>query len=240
MKKILDRLSRYNNFKGGIIPFFFHHNYFVNKWIAKWVKTFSHLLSGKVLDFGCGSKPYKNTISHIEYIGVDIKISGHDHKNEYIDVFYDGKTLPFEDAYFDSIFSTEVFEHVSNLPEILTELSRVIRPGWVLLCTMPFIWPEHEQPFDFQRYTSFDIIHNIENVWFTCITHMKTTTAVETIFQLWNNYLGMVLFTENRLWNIFCQLVCIMPSTLIWSILSLILPKKSSIYHTNVVVFKKK
>jgi hypothetical protein len=69
--------------------------------------------TGKLLDFGCVSKTYKKYFSHTDaYIGLDIEQSGHLHTNEQIDVFYDGKKIPFEENYFDSVFSSEVFEHV--------------------------------------------------------------------------------------------------------------------------------
>jgi len=53
-------------------------------------------LSGKLLDFGCGRKPYKHLFSFDEYIGLDIVESGHNHEDEEIDVYYDGTKIPFE------------------------------------------------------------------------------------------------------------------------------------------------
>ena len=53
------------------------------------------------MDFGCGSKPYKSLFNVEEYLGVDYYNEGHPHENEQIDVFYDGKNLPFPDNYFD-------------------------------------------------------------------------------------------------------------------------------------------
>lgn len=92
-----------------------------------YIKSYSQYLSGKVLDFGCGSKPYKNFFDKCEqYIGCDIEVSGHSHDNENIDFYYNGKTLPFNDQEFDWIFSSEVFEHIFNLEEILSELNRVL------------------------------------------------------------------------------------------------------------------
>ena len=59
---------------------------------------FKHInkLNGRLLDFGCGAKPYQNIINVREYIGLDFPSEGHDHSNELIDVFYDGKNIPFE------------------------------------------------------------------------------------------------------------------------------------------------
>ena len=74
-----------------------------------------------MMDFGCGSKPYKSLFNVNEYVGVDYHGQGHSHVNEQIDVFYDGVLLPFPDNYFDSVFSTEVFEHVFNLENLNPE-----------------------------------------------------------------------------------------------------------------------
>ncbi|MBK8311763.1 MAG: class I SAM-dependent methyltransferase [Chitinophagaceae bacterium] len=108
---------------------------------------------------GCGSKPYKSLFNVNEYVGVDYHGQGHSHENEQIDVFYDGVLLPFPDNYFDSVFSTEVFEHVFNLEEMILEIKRVMKPGAKILVTCPFAIPEHEQPNDYARYSSFGLKH---------------------------------------------------------------------------------
>jgi ubiquinone/menaquinone biosynthesis C-methylase UbiE len=81
------------------------------------------------MDFGCGKKPYKEIFGFDEYIGVDIEVSGHDNTQHDIDVFWDGKSLPFADNTFDSILASEVFEHVFELDAVLDELRRVLKPG---------------------------------------------------------------------------------------------------------------
>jgi ubiquinone/menaquinone biosynthesis C-methylase UbiE len=77
--------------------------------------------------------------------------------NEQIDVFYDGRKIPFEDEYFDAVFSTEVFEHIFNLEEILKEINRVMKVSGKILITCPFAICEHEVPNDFARYSSYAI-----------------------------------------------------------------------------------
>ena len=106
----------------------------------------------RVLDFGCGSKPYENLFINIdEYVGCDIEVSGHDHLDSKIDYFFDGKNLPFIDDRFDSVVSFEVFEHIFNLPEILKEINRVTKTSGNILISVPFAWGEHEVPYDFAR-----------------------------------------------------------------------------------------
>ena len=101
--------------------------YFLRKNLYENIKVLSSRLNGKVLDFGCGCKPYQSFFSHCdEYIGCDIDLSGHSHNDENIDVFYDGKHLPFLDDSFDGVFSTEVFEHIFNFLNCKCKLNKAL------------------------------------------------------------------------------------------------------------------
>ncbi|MBK8496718.1 MAG: methyltransferase domain-containing protein [Chitinophagaceae bacterium] len=82
--------------------------------------------------------------------------------------------MPFDNDQFDAVFSSEVFEHIFNLEEILPEINRVLKPGGKLLFTCPFAWPEHEIPYDFARYSSFGIKAVVERQGFTVIEQYKT------------------------------------------------------------------
>ena len=147
-------------------------------------------LSGKLLDFGCGRKPYKHLFSFDEYIGLDIVESGHNHEDEEIDVYYDGTKIPFDRNYFDCVFASEVFEHVFNIDEVLKEINRVCKQNGHLLITVPFVWDEHEIPYDFERYTSYGIKHLLEKHGFEIVNLMKTTNYIETIFQMLCAYIS--------------------------------------------------
>ena len=74
---------RNKNFNPNITKSFYltRHNLFKN--IAENAKY----LKGKMMDLGCGSKPYKPLIHVDEYIGVDFHGQGHSHENENIDFF---------------------------------------------------------------------------------------------------------------------------------------------------------
>ena len=126
--------------------------YLIRRGLWKRVSSIAPRLEGKVLDFGCGSKPYESLFTLCnEYVGVDLEFTGHDHAESKVDVFWDGKTLPFDENYFDACVSFEVFEHIFEPDAVLAELSRVLKPGGSLLITTPFVYGEHEVPFDFAR-----------------------------------------------------------------------------------------
>jgi SAM-dependent methyltransferase len=41
---------------------------------------------------------------------------------------YDGENFPFPDQHFDVVFSWSAFEHVANVPRVLAEIHRVLKP----------------------------------------------------------------------------------------------------------------
>jgi SAM-dependent methyltransferase len=116
--------------------------YFIRRGLTKGILTNKKYLNGRLLDFGCGDKPYIKLIEVEEYIGLEIETNNPDQISE-ADAYYDGKYIPFKDNHFDSVLSSEVFEHVFNLEQILKELNRVLKPGGHILITIPFVWYEH-------------------------------------------------------------------------------------------------
>ncbi len=109
-------------FDNSILGIFFNPFYFTRKELYNSIKGLAPSLGGKVIDIGCGTKPYKHLFTNSKsYIGVDIEVSGNgDNKNQ-VDIFYNGSVLPFENASIDHVFSSETFEHVFNLETIISE-----------------------------------------------------------------------------------------------------------------------
>ncbi len=221
-----------------IQPFFF-----IRKGINKSIRELSPQCNGKVLDFGCGGKPYAQYFTHAdEYIGLDIENPGHPHLNEHIDIFYDGKNIPFAENTFDSVFSSEVFEHVFNLEEILAEIYRVMKPGGRLLFTCPFAWPEHEVPYDFARYSSFGIKHIIEKAGFKIKEQQKSGHFFEVLMQYLILYIFYFIPKKPGIVYYILHQLFILPLMLITIIISAILPKRmkrKDLYFNNILLVEK-
>ncbi|HYC40094.1 MAG TPA: class I SAM-dependent methyltransferase [Chitinophagaceae bacterium] len=217
-------------------------NYLLRKRLLKQISLQAPMLSGRLLDFGCGSKPYRNLFQVAEYIGVDIENPAHPHTNETVDVLYDGKTLPFPDEHFDSVFSSEVFEHVFNLNETLDEIRRVMKPGARILVTCPFAISEHEVPNDFARYTSFALQHLFEQKNFRVLASVKSGNHVETVFQLWTLYVHLHIAPSLRKIPVIRSAFRIITysiiniSALFWS---WVLPKRQDLYMNNIILCEK-
>lgn len=187
MKSILQQQYFYPTWLGIFVnPFFF-----ARSGLVKAISGQSSQLSGKLLDIGCGSKPYQSLFCVDQYIGLDIN-SEHSRKRAAADYFYEGDIFPFETASFDSALCNQVLEHVFNPNSFLSEIHRVLKADGKLLLTVPFIWDEHEQPFDYARYSSFGLKALLEQNGFIITYHQKIGTDVSTLFQLINAYLYKV------------------------------------------------
>lgn len=180
----------------------FNENYLSKKTLYQNLKLFLPKLKGNILDVGCWTKPYKSLATNCtSYIGLEYDTKEetlNDFNNKKIaDYYYDGETFPFEDESFDNVFSSQVLEHVPNPERIIYEMSRVLKKDGLILLSIPFVFPEHMQPYDFYRYTTFGIKNLLEKNNFKILELHKTLSDRENILNLSN-----ILFRKN-LFNIF-------------------------------------
>jgi SAM-dependent methyltransferase len=204
------------------------------------IKKNAHQIKGRTLDIGCGQKPYKNLfLNTTEYLGMDIEQSGHDHTNECIDIYYDGINFPFKTNEFDSIICNQVFEHLPNPEVILSEISRVLKPGGILLITVPFIADEHEQPYDFFRYTTFILNKLMNENQLKILIHKKLNNNIILIFtQLWITYLYKLTKTKYPIISLLLNPILFMPFTIIGLILSFFIPNSNDFYLDSFLLIQ--
>lgn len=241
VKKLKNKLKEIyikEQFQPSIFGLFVNSFYFARKGLYQNILELSKYLQGKLLDIGCGTKPYQSLFKVDKYIGLEID-SETKRNNNYADVFYDGEIVPFEDKTFDSILCTQVFEHVFNPNEFLKEINRVTKNGGLLLMTVPFVWDEHEQPYDYARYSSFGLSHILNENGFEIIEHKKSNNGVEVIFQLLNAYIYKKTVKKNPFLNIFLTILLMAPVNILGWLFSKILPKNNDLYLDNIILAKK-
>jgi ubiquinone/menaquinone biosynthesis C-methylase UbiE len=161
-------------------------NYIHNKALSNFVRLY---ISGRLLDIGCGTKPYQDLLHHYvtEHVGIDQEGTLHDKSN--IDLFGTAYQIPAEDASFDSVICTAVLEHLEEPELALRECYRVLKSGGMAIYSAPFIWHLHEEPRDFYRFSKYGLKYLFEKVGFEIIELKALSGFWITFAQLFVYYL---------------------------------------------------
>jgi SAM-dependent methyltransferase len=132
-------------------------------------------VSGLVLDIGAADRWIEKELPKaVEYIALDYPATGHGLYGATPTVFADASQLPFRGAQFDAVICLEVIEHVPAPFQVFSEISRVLKTGGEAWISMPFLYPLHDAPFDFQRFTEFGLTHATKKVGLE-VTRLKRT-----------------------------------------------------------------
>ncbi len=191
------------------------------------------------LDVGCGDRPYEYLFERGSYTGIDVEDSGRPLSMKQPDYFYDGNAFPFPDDSFDMVISTQVLEHVPDPLVMLSEMARVCKHGGGVVISLPFVYQEHEEPFDYFRFTRFGITELLFKAGLKIETIKRDSSALEAIAILINVYIIHNLVPGVRGFGRLYALFFCLPIQLLAIVLSKILPDKGQLY-LNLVVYAKK
>jgi SAM-dependent methyltransferase len=117
--------------------------------LARWLREEAEGAAGcRVLDVGCGDKPYYPFFAELasEYVGVDAN-----HPDA--DLRAPVERIPVEEASFDLVLCTQVLEHVDDPAAVVRELHRVVKPGGRVLASTHGVQVYHPDPVDLRRWT---------------------------------------------------------------------------------------
>ncbi len=107
----------------------------------------------KILDFGCGNGDLVKAFMELGYdaYGVDIIDCPGLDEEHYHKLGFDPYRLPYEDSFFDLVYSSSVFEHAQNTEECFREIHRVLKTGGLSIHSLPsryrIIEPHIRVPF---------------------------------------------------------------------------------------------
>jgi len=159
---------------------FIRPNRIAQELLAQKIKNSAKQAKGILIDIGCGSKPYQrffdNNVSN--YFGIDIpkdfrkevnldgsikmpkiikRAIGYHSRKTVPDIFGSAFSLPIKSKSIDTVLSTEVLEHLSESSVFLSEVKRVLKDNGIFILTTPFVWPYHEVPYDYVRFTEWGL-----------------------------------------------------------------------------------
>lgn len=118
----------------------------------------SSLLTGRILDFGCGRGGLLRELRMrgLDAVGIEmenelLRRSLAEGVSPYVR-FYDGSLpLPFEDGAFDSVVAAEVIEHIPHYEAIVAEIARVAATTFIAtvpdISSIPTCFPHYVVPW---------------------------------------------------------------------------------------------
>lgn len=182
------------------------------------------------LDVGCGLKPFSSSFSNAQYTGIDIEVSGRSDDLKIPDKYFDGVNIPFEDNSFDGVLCTQVLEHVENLDMLLAECNRVVKMGGGFVVSVPFLFREHEQPYDFRRFTSYGLILALEQNGFQVSLCLKCLSPIETIATIFSVYINNNIGQKNKFLLIISGLLMTLPALILSKCFARFLPDSEDLF----------
>jgi SAM-dependent methyltransferase len=126
--------------------------------------------TGKFIDLGCGTMPYRDSVIDIirEYHTLDL--FPRREEVTYTTDIQDMSTIK-TDSY-DSAICLEVLEHIPDPFKAISEIHRILKPGGVLILSVPHLSRLHDEPNDYYRFTSHGLRYALERVGFI-VLHLE-------------------------------------------------------------------
>lgn len=117
------------------------------------------------------------------------------------DLYGDAASLPIAAETMDAVLLFEVLEHLPDDHKALSEIRRVLKPGGRLYISVPFIYPVHDAPGDFRRYTVYGSRQVLAAHGFSITRELCHGNSLVTAMQLFNLSLLEIardLYLRNR------------------------------------------
>lgn len=112
------------------------------KYIKGWVLD----IGGKKVSKRGDYKPPLKKVKKWEYLNID--------KSTKPDYLCSAESIPIQSDSIDTILICELLEHIKNPEKVLGESVRILKPHGKIIISMPFLFPIHADPYDYQRFTA--------------------------------------------------------------------------------------
>lgn len=110
-----------------------------------------HASQKRTLDLGSKKGPYARYFPN--RVAMDVE------HGEGVDIVGDAHSMPFKDGEFDVVLCTEVLEHLHTPEKAIAEMYRVLKINGTLILSTRFLFPIHDAPSDYYRFTKYGLRH---------------------------------------------------------------------------------
>jgi SAM-dependent methyltransferase len=149
---------------------------------------------GRILDAGAGELQYKRFCKHLDYVSQDFaRYDGKGNSSglqtgkwdqSSLDIISDIIHIPEPDTSFDAVLCVEVLEHLPDPIQALRELTRLLKPGGILIITAPFCALTHFAPYFYQTgYSQYFYEYWLDGLGFKIIEMVGNGNYFEYIAQ---------------------------------------------------------
>jgi SAM-dependent methyltransferase len=128
-------------------------------------------IRGRWLDIGAGDQPYRKFFNNTdEYLTTNTKRHYKHEDLKRVDKYTtywieDGKSLPLADNSLDGVACFQVLAVIDKPEDFFTEISRVLKPGGLLILTTDFLYPAWSME-DRYRHTAYSLSQLSEQAGF--------------------------------------------------------------------------
>lgn len=166
---------------------FFHPQWFAHRQEKEMFTLIGRETGARVLDIGCADQRINTFLPEDRaYIGLDYYSIATKWYGTRPTIYGDAHALPFADNKFESVLLLDVLEHLSTPEMCLAEVGRVLTAGGNLFLKVPFLYPIHDAPFDFHRWTRFGLTQLAQRHGLQVVSELHIGEPVETAALLTN------------------------------------------------------
>lgn len=147
-----------------------------------------------------GNSDYKKYFPN--RVGIDIRTGPG------VDQIANVYNMPFEDNSFECVLCISVLEHTEHPESALMEIQRVLKPNGMAIFLLPFLFPLHDAPGDYWRFTRYGIEVLFKN-WGTTTIKPDTEPQI-ALAALLQRYAYQNQFYLNALVQIVLKMITLM------------------------------
>ena len=130
-----------------------------------WLRQHAADVTGAVIAIGSGSDSDKEGRHYRDYFAAAASYTASDMSTERgAERQIDARHMPeIADASYDAVLCSSLLEHVDDYQSALREITRILKPGGILILGLPFRQSLHLEPYDFWRFTEYGIRYLLED-----------------------------------------------------------------------------